>query len=143
MYGYRSIFFQQSCEARTIVFIRYPQGSLVQLVDFAVHFSAMKHPDQRTVLELAGTLGEKGQPTNLFPNRKQYFKNAKYVSKSQTMFQNQKIIVQSTFNPYALVQITIYIPESQNILQIPSNILKSTEEEKHIFKNSTEYMSKS
>ena len=51
------------------------------------------------------------------------------------MFQNQKIIFQSTFNPHALFQITIYIPKSQNILQIPSNILKSTEEEKHIFKN--------
>ena len=101
-------------------------------------------PELVVVIFSAGsTVAEKGQPTNLFPNRKQYFKNAKYVSKSQTMFQNQKIIVQSTFNPYALFQITIYIPKSQNILQIPSNILKSTEEEKHIFKNSTEYMSKS
>ena len=50
---HRSIFFQQSCEARTVVFICYPQGSLVQPIDFVIHLSATKHPNQRAVLELA------------------------------------------------------------------------------------------
>ena len=36
------------------IFIGYSQGSLVQPIDFVVHLPAMKHPNQRTVLELAG-----------------------------------------------------------------------------------------
>ena len=52
MYRYGSIFFQQSCKTRTKVFICYSEGSLVQPIDFVVHFSAMKHPNQWTILEL-------------------------------------------------------------------------------------------